>query len=162
MEEIHDWSVAVFFLSGWPVQHYNSRPAHLLFPSLSPSPRARGNEKEKETLLWLDRKDVVLWSVSFFSQAGSLFFFSSLERRKGRTTRKRKGTIGSPFWNRMPVTGSQSVPCFLFLGLYRSSLSLRARAKEAGIGLGLYQRPFFCLFLLARATERKRQRKEPA
>ena len=34
---------------------------------------------------------------------------------------KRKGTIGSPFWNRMPVTGSQCVPYFLFLGLYRSS-----------------------------------------
>ena len=56
------------------------------------------------------------------------------EKMVGVSDGKRKGTIGSPFWNRMPVTGSQSVPCFLFLGLYRSSLSLfLARARKGTV-----------------------------
>ena len=70
---------------------------------------------------------------------------------------KRKGTIGSPFWNRMPVTGSQSVPCFLFLGRARDE-GEKEWTEERLFGLSaryLLLRPSLSL---SRARRRKRNR----
>ena len=58
----------------------------------------------------------------------STFILSFARAGKGEK-KKRKGTIGSPFWNRMPVTGSQSVP-LLFLTGGTTFHYLRARERR--------------------------------
>ena len=75
--------------------------------------------------------------------------------RKERSPWKRKGTIGSPFWNRMPVTGSQSVPLLFLTGCPPSRLYLRQPVTPSIRSGHVRAHQILVIFLQARTVPHK-------